>query len=170
MAFATGVWTANGPKRAARTTGALLVGYALTGFVTGTFFPMNTREALAAGERGLRNAMHPVGTAVMSIFLLVAMGFGTALLGRRFRSYTYGTILTLVVFGVLTSLQAAQMTANHPTPWMGLEERVNIYATMLWIAVLAVALLRARTELPEAGLGSAPVAPTISHIAARSSE
>jgi hypothetical protein len=44
------------------------------------------------------------------------------------------------VFGVLTSLQVGQMAANEPTPWMGIEERINIYATMLWVAVLAIGL------------------------------
>ena len=34
-------------------------------------------------------------------------------------------------------LQIFEMEANRPTPWMGLEERVNIYATMLWVAALA---------------------------------
>jgi len=40
------------------------------------------------------------------------------------------------------------MAANEPTPWMGIEERTNIYATMLWAAVLAIGLLRAQGERP----------------------
>ena len=105
---------------------------------------MSIREVLAAGEATLRNAMHPPGTIVMSLFLVLAMAFGSTLLGRRFRYYTYGTIVTLVVFGVLASLQVGQLEANQPTPWMGIEERINIYATMLWLAVLAIGLLRAQ--------------------------
>jgi hypothetical protein len=66
------------------------------------------------------------------------------LLGKRLRYYSYGTIAILVVFGVLASLQAGQMQANEPTPWMGIKERINIYATMLWVAVLAIGLLRAQ--------------------------
>jgi Protein of unknown function (DUF998) len=143
-AFAVGVWTSADPKRAARITGAMLLGYAVTGMVTVVFFPMNTREALAAGEGGLRNAMHPSGTIVMSLFFVLAVGFGATLLGKRFRYYSYGTIATLILFGVLTSLQVGQMAANEPTPWMGIEERINIYATMLWVAVLAIGLLRAQ--------------------------
>jgi hypothetical protein len=146
-AFAVGVWTSARPKLAGRITGAMLLGYAAFGMAGGLFFPMNTREALAAGERGLSNAMHPPATAVMSLFMLLAMGFGSRLLGKRFRYYSYGTIVLLVVFGVLTSLQAGQMVADEPTPWMGLTERINIYATMLWVAVLAVGLLR--TQKPE---------------------
>ena len=79
----------------------------------------------------------------MSLFFVLAVGFGSTLLGKRFRYYSYG-ILTLIVFGVLTSLQVGQMEANQPTPWMGVEERINIYATMIWVAVLAIGLLRAQ--------------------------
>src|SRR5829696_1050768 len=143
-AFAVGVWRSAAPKRTARITAAMLIGYALTGMVTGVIFPMNTREVLAAGEGTLRNAMHPPGTIVMSLFFVLAVGFGSTLLGKRFRYYSYGTILTLIVFGVLTSLQVGQMETNQPTPLMGLEERINIYATMLWVAVLAIGLLRAQ--------------------------
>ena len=143
-AFAVGVWTSATPKRAARITGAMLLGYAAFGMAGGVFFPMRPREALAAGEGTLRNAMHPPGTIVMSLFIVLAMVFGSTLLGKRFRYYSYGTILTLIVFGVLTSLQVGQMEANQPTPWMGVEERINIYATMLWVAVLAIGLLRAQ--------------------------
>jgi hypothetical protein len=145
-AFAGGVWASAEPKRAGRVTGAMLLGYALAGMVTGVFFPMKPREALAAGEATLRNAMHPPGTIVSSLFVVLAMGFGAKLLGRRFRYYSYGTIATLIVLGVLASLQAGRMAANQPTPWMGIEERINIYATMLWVAVLAIGLLRAQEE------------------------
>jgi hypothetical protein len=143
-AFAVGVWTSARPKRAGRITGAMLLGYAAFGMAGGWFTPMNTREALAAGERGLRNAMHVPLTAVMSLFVLLAMGFGATLLGKLFRYYSYATMAILIVFGVLTSLQAGKMVADEPTPWMGLTERINIYATMLWVAVLAIGLLRAQ--------------------------
>jgi hypothetical protein len=143
-AFAVGVWTSAGPKRAARITGAMLLGYAAFGLAGGLIFPMRPREALAAGEETLRNVMHIPATAMMSVCIVLAMGFGATLLGKRFRYYSYGTITTLLVCGALASLQAGQMAANEPTPWMGIEERINIYATMLWVAVLGIGLLRAR--------------------------
>jgi hypothetical protein len=145
-AFAVGVWTSATRKRAARITGAMLLGYAAFGFAGGVLFPMRPREALTAGEGTLRNAMHIPATAVMSLFIVLAMGFGATLLGKRFRYYSYGTIAILLVFGALASLQAGRLAANQPTPWMGVEERVNIYATMLWVAVLAIGLLRAQVE------------------------
>jgi hypothetical protein len=144
VAFAMGVWTSARPKRAGRITRAMLLGYAAFGMAGGAVFPMKPREALAAGEGTLRNTMHIPATMVMSLFILLAMGFGATLLGKRFRYYSYATIAILIVFGVLTSLQAGKMVADEPTPWMGLTERINIYATMLWVAVLAIGLLRAQ--------------------------
>src|SRR5215207_2955558 len=56
-AFAVGVWTSATPKRtAARITGAMLLGYTASGTAAQLFFPMKTREALAAGERNLPSA------------------------------------------------------------------------------------------------------------------
>ena len=143
-AFAIGVWTSTERIRAGRITGAMLLGFAAFGMAGGLIFPMKPREALAAGEGTLRNAMHIPATAVMSLFVLLAMGFGATLLGKLFRYYSYGTIAVLLVFGALASLQGGKMAANQPTPWMGIEERINIYATMVWEVVLAIGLLRAQ--------------------------
>jgi hypothetical membrane protein len=144
LAFAVGIWKSAGRTRTGRITAAMLIGYAAFGMAGGVVFPMKPREALAAGEGTLRNAMHIPATMVMSFFILLAMGFGATLLGKRLRYYSYGTIAILVVFGVLAGLQAGKMQANEPTPWMGIEERINIYATMFWVAVLAISLLRAQ--------------------------
>ena len=138
LAFAVGIWKSAGRTRTGRITAAMLIGYAAFGMAGGVVFPMKPREALAAGEGTLRNAMHIPATMVMSFFILLAMGFGATLLGKRLRYYSYGTIAILVVFGVLAGLQAGKMQANEPTPWMGIEERINIYATMFWVAVLAI--------------------------------
>jgi hypothetical protein len=143
-AFGVGVWASASRRGAGRITAAMLIGYALTGMVTGVIFPMNTREALAAGEGTLRNAMHPPGTIVMSLFIVLAMAFGATLLGRRFRYYSYATILAILVFGLWAGLQAGRVEANQPTPWLGIVERGNVYAIMLWVAVLAIGLLRAQ--------------------------
>jgi hypothetical protein len=152
-AFGVSVWKAAGRHLAGRITGATLIGYAAFGMTGGVFFPMKSREALASGEGTLRNTMHIPATALMSLCIVLAMGFGATLLGRRFRYYSYGTILLVLVFGALTSLQAGRIEANEPTPWAGIEERVNIYATMLWLAVLASALLRAEASKAPRQLG-----------------
>jgi hypothetical protein len=159
-AFGAGVW-ATGSTRTARITGALLVGYAIIGTAGGWLFRMNTREVLAAGEGDPRSAMHAPATAVMSVFILLAMGFGAGLFGGRFRWYSYGTIVTLLLFGGLVSLQAGRMVANAPTPWIGIEERVNIYATMLWVAALAGGLWRFRGSTAPRRLGKPAATPRL---------
>ena len=118
VAFAVGVWTSASPKLAARITAAMLLGTSAVGVAAQVFFPMLTREALAAGEGTVRNALHLPVSMVSILFLLLAVGFGAALLGRRFRWYSIGTILMLVVFGVLAGLQGGQAEANLPTPWI----------------------------------------------------
>jgi thiosulfate reductase cytochrome b subunit len=70
------------------------------------------------------------------------MGFGAAAFGKRFRLYTIVSIVVLIGFGVLTGLDSANMEANLPTPWMGVWERICMFAYMLWVIVFAAILFR----------------------------
>ena len=54
------------------------------------------------------------------------------------------TLAVVVVFGALTGMDAARIAAGEPTPWLGVVERINIGAFLLWVVVLAVALWRTR--------------------------
>jgi hypothetical protein len=141
LAFATGVWLSGRALRF-RLTALFLAAFAIVGFATGLFFPMTPRGV----EGTLRNFMHIPGTGVSVLCVLLAMGFGSTLLGRGFRIYTYVTIAVLLVAGIATSSQAGGIVANTPTPWMGIEERVNVYAMMLWLAVLSLSLLNNEQE------------------------
>lgn len=76
--------------------------------------------------------------------MMLIMGFGAAALGKKFRFYTIATWAAFIVFGILTWLESPGMEKNLPTPWIGVWERINIGAFMLWIIVLAIALLRMR--------------------------
>jgi hypothetical protein len=147
VAFGAGVWRAAGGRTAGRATGALLIGEAFWGYVGGIAFPMARREVMAAGQDTLRNQMHAWYGIGMPVLLALAIGFGSNLLGRRFRSFSYATIVAMLVFGALMGLQASAMTANEPTPGMGIEERVTAYAPMLWMALLALGLLRAESAM-----------------------
>jgi len=106
------------------------------------FFPMHRREALARGERSRTDTMHIIVTSVNSLTILLAIGFGSTAFGKRFRIYSMGTILVLVVTGGLTGTQASRVEANLPTPWAGVTERISIGGYLLWQVVLAVVLLR----------------------------
>jgi hypothetical protein len=140
IAFGVGVWAVAGGSRAGRITGAVLIGEAVWGFAGGVLFPM----AVRGSEESLRNEMHPIYGIGMPILFLVAVGFGSRLLGKKFRYYSYGTIVAAFACGFLVAVQAPQVAADEPTPWLGLEERINAYLSMLWIAALAVGLLRAQ--------------------------
>jgi hypothetical protein len=83
--------------------------------------------------------------------MMLAIGFGAASLGKRFRLYSVVTIAILVVFGTLTGIGAPRLEANLPTPWLGVWERICIASGMIWIAVLAIPLLR--LETPAAARG-----------------
>lgn len=62
-------------------------------------------------------------------------------MGSRFRFYAIATGAIMIGAGVLTSLEAPNVPANLPTHWLGTSERVSIGAWLLWVDVLAVALL-----------------------------
>ena len=138
LAFAVGVLrkTTNA-KRELRVTSVLLITYALVALASAPF-SMQQR-----GAGGLTtNAPHIIFMSLIVLLLLFTMGFGAYALGRRFRIYSLGTLIAVIVFGSLTASFAPRMAAGLTTPGVGIIERVAVYAPMLWIAVLASALLR----------------------------
>jgi hypothetical protein len=104
-------------------------------------------------EPTLTDTLHIVFTMVAVLIMMLAIGFGATIFGKRFRLYSIATLVVLVVFGALTGLEAPGITANRPTPWIGVWERINIGAFLLWVVALAAALLRTRMERPRHGMG-----------------
>jgi hypothetical protein len=141
IAFGLGVRGSAGRKSALRVAGGLLVGLGVVDLV-GPFTPMHLREVLAAGGGTLSDTLHIILASVDVLFILLIIGFGATASGKRFRLYSIGTILVLVVFGALAGLDGPRISANMPTPWVGVTERISIFGFMLWLMVLAVALLR----------------------------
>lgn len=88
------------------------------------------------------DAPHIIVTGVQVLLLLVAIGFGAFALGNRFRSYSIATMVTAILFGLATSQYAPRLAAGLSTPGLGILERINVYAFMLWVAVLGIALLK----------------------------
>jgi hypothetical protein len=93
--------------------------------------------------------MHKLLTVVTVLVMLPAIGFGARLFGKRFRLYSIVTIIILLVFGAWAGLDAPRIEANLPTRWIGLKERISIYGYMLWVTVLAIALLRTEVKATE---------------------
>lgn len=140
IAFGVGVWLLAGQKRALRVTGILLVIWGVVGFGW-MFFPMHQRgtEALAA------DVMHIVFAAAQIMSMVLFIAFGASALRWGFRLYSVGTIVALLAFGALVSTQTPAIAAGQSTPWMGVFERVSVYAPTLWVLVFSVFLLRAQS-------------------------
>jgi hypothetical protein len=139
VAFGVGVWGAARGQRAPRVVGGLLVANEVRGIIGTLFAPIHLRGVAGTST----DTWHMLLTVANVLGILLIIGFGATAFGARFRWYSYGTILLLVVFGTLAGLDGSRLAANQPTPWLGVTERINIFGYMLWVAVLAVALLRA---------------------------
>jgi hypothetical protein len=143
-AFGWGVWKSAGSSRVLHVVGASIAAYGALGLIW-PFAPMHLRETLAAGGGTLSDTMHIVLASVTVILMLFAIAFGATAFGGRFRLYSVASLLVLAACGALTFLDAPGISANLPTPWIGIWERINIGVFLLWVIVLAVALLRVRT-------------------------
>ena len=135
IAFGVGVWLAANSKRSLKITGILLSIWGVMGFLW-LLFPMHLR-----GEIGsTTDTMHLVMTAITVPLMMVFIGFGSGTGVRGFRLYSILTILTMLVFGGMTGIQAPKVASGLPTPWMGITERVSVYAPMIWMGVLSIVL------------------------------
>ena len=141
IAFGLGVWRSAGADRRLRMVGGLLV----ANVIVGAFWPPMHQRGV---EPTLTDALHIAWSVAWLLVMLLAMGFAAAALGSRFRLYTFATLAAFLVFGGLTAIDGLNVAANLLTPWIGLWERINIGAGMLWLAVLAIALLRVEAHAP----------------------
>ncbi len=149
IAFGLGVWGSAGGKRPLRVAGGLLVGIAVVDLVAPFVAPMHLRGA----ERTLTDTTHIVLASVDVLFILLIIGIGASAFGKRFRLYSIGTILVVVVFGTLAGVDGPRIAANLPTPWVGVTERISVFSYMLWLVVLAIGLLRTQRVRLQTGLG-----------------
>jgi uncharacterized protein DUF998 len=140
-AFGWGIWTASRGARRLRLAGALLVCSGLFGLF---WPPMHLRGA----GFSLTDTLHIVWTAVSLLITLVVMGLAASEFGRGFRVFTFAILAIWLVCGTLTALAGPRLAANLPTPWIGVWERINAGAYLLWLVVFAIALIR-RFATPE---------------------
>jgi hypothetical protein len=140
IAFAIGLWLSG---ERARLAARMLLAYGALGLLGPTLFEMNVR---GSGASPTADTLHIALTGVIVLLILGTVAVGAFLGGHRFRVYSLVTIAVLVLFGVATSFAMRGVATGEPTPWVGLLERVDIGAFLLWIAVLAIARLRAARQ------------------------
>jgi hypothetical protein len=139
IAFGWGVMRSSGRSRALNIIGSLLIAYGALGLLW-PFAPMHARETIAAGGGTSGDTLHLVLAGLTVGIMIAILGTAAAVFGMRFRIYTLATLIVLFVSGLLTSIGATRLSAGQPTPWMGVYERINIGAFLLWVIVFAVTL------------------------------
>jgi len=138
-AFGWGIFKLAGEKRSLRIVGILMFFHGVLGL---TWSPMHQREVLATGGGTFTDTWHLFMATVTVLLMFLSIGFGAAALGKGFRFYSIATIIVFIVFGVLTFVEAPNVDKNGPTPYIGLWERINIAAFMVWMLVFSNILLR----------------------------
>jgi hypothetical protein len=143
-AFGWGVLKSADGKRSLRIVGILLIINALVGLA---WSPMHQREVLAAGGGTFTDTWHIVMSVITLLFMFVLISIGAFSFGKRFRVFSFVTILIFLVFGILVGIEAPNVQKNLPTPFIGLWERINIAAFMVWLLVFAFIMIKAEKKL-----------------------
>ena len=138
IAFGLGIWLSANGNRNLRIVAAVVIFDAILGFF---WPPMHRREIIAAGGGTLTDTLHLVWAFVHLILMLLMIGFGASVFGKGFRIFSAAIVLAFIVFGLLTTKESSGIEANMPTPYIGIWERINMGAYMLWVIVFAVMLL-----------------------------
>jgi hypothetical protein len=128
-AFGIGIWLSAQGSRSLRVIGAVMI-------MPAAMIPL----WMVFGEASLAVHLALVGVGILC--WLLAMGFGAAALGKRFRIYSLVSLGLVVAFFALGFSYVPEANAGQPTPFLGLFERVGFSAYFLWLTVLAVALWR----------------------------
>jgi hypothetical protein len=135
--FALGVLITGRGNRWLTVSAWLMLAFVAWG-VMWPFFPMHQRGA----ERNLSDVGHLVlgggSLALMTAFIAT----GAFSLGDRFKRFSVITGIGVLLAGLATFAYVPVMAADRETPFLGVVERVMIYGYLLWIATLAIALMR----------------------------
>jgi hypothetical protein len=143
-AFGWGILQSAGDNRLIRILGTLIILYSVLNFY---WPPMHQRAVIAAGGGTLTDNLHIAWAIATVLLMMIIMAFGSAAFGNRFKLFTIATWLIFLVFGLLTGMESPGISQNLSTPHIGLWERINIGAFMLWVAVLASVLLSKQNEV-----------------------
>jgi hypothetical protein len=139
LAFAAGVLAGNYP-RPAKYASAFLAAIGVLGFVY-ALFPIQQR-----GAPFTTNEVAHLTLVVVNVCCVVGAAITGGRAGSRgFRRFSVAMVVVCVSFGALGGRYAASIAAGDPTPWLGVIERISVYAYLLWLAAFANMLLRDRS-------------------------
>ena len=138
IAFGWGIWLSANGNRKLQIVAAVIIFDGVIGFF---WPPMNQREIIAAGGGTLSDILHLVWAFVHLVLMLLMIGFGALVFGKGFRIFSAVIVLIFIVFGILTTIESRGIEANLPTPYVGIWERINISAYMVWVIAFSIMLL-----------------------------
>jgi len=113
-----------------------VAGFVLVGIATHTFWAMSSRDLA-----GFNDTMHITLSIVFGLLVVAMMILSAVAYPGWFRLYALATMVVVVGFGMASSLAMRGIEQND-TPWAGGFERINAYAYLAWLVVLAVMVIR----------------------------
>ena len=157
LAFAWAVWHSAGGRRRLRTAAVMLFAYAALGLLW-PLAPIHVRGTLPTPG----DAAYILLGAATVLLMLLAIGFAAPAFGKRFGVYSFATFVVVAFCSILVGSDATRVATNLSAQWIGLWQRLVVGAFLLWVAVLAIVLLRKaylRSERQRAAAPSAMAAP-----------
>lgn len=133
--FGSGIWLSAGKIRLLGAVGVLFIVHGAIGLF---WPPMHLRGV----ETTLTDTLHIAFTVVTILIFALQMTFAAAALRGAFLVYSLLSLAVMVIFGVLTGIEAPGIPADLPTPMIGVWERISIGAYALWVSVLSIVLVR----------------------------
>jgi hypothetical protein len=141
IAFGWGVLRAAAKNARLRVVGKLLIAYGGVGLLW-PFVPMHLPATLAAGGGTFSDTLHIVLGVITEVLYVLCLIFGAVSLSATFKWYSVVTLVLVLMFGILTFIEAPGLANNVPLRLIGLWERFNIALLLAWISVLSIILLR----------------------------
>lgn len=139
-AFGSGLYLASSTRRI-RYVAALLIVYGMLG-IGWAFAPMHRREIIAAGGADRSDTMHLVLSGITVLLMFIDLIIAANCFGKRFRQYSFITIVLMGLFGAWTFIEAKNIDKGLSTPWLGLVERILVLLFIVWVIVLSLVQLR----------------------------
>jgi hypothetical protein len=138
IVFAIGVWSFARDNTLLRITAVMLLASGVFSLI-GTFFPVHLAEGITTSA----NKTNTVIIGMSVLFLVLAMVFGAAAFKGWFRIFSIGLFVVFLVEDVWATWGRPFSLGGARGPLVGIQERTMLWGYLLWMAVLAVKLLRA---------------------------
>ena len=136
-----------GDDRNLRVAAIAFAGVPVVGFLS-SFFPIHVRGT----GWTINETMHSVFTGITVLMFVTSMVYAAHAAGRKFFIYSIATIAVTVLFGAVSGWTGRHLADGLPTPWIGITERISVFAYLGWVATLAVVLMRMPASQPATDL------------------